>query len=235
MGPQGVAGAAGTNGTNGAAGTNSQNAVTTPTATGENCIGTKCTYKIGDTGPGGGLIFYVDRFDDYAIYDYLEAAPTDGIFSGNSGGGDWATTTPNCGEFQNANCQLNPIYSEPEIGTAIVVRRGLHRGLFGGKAATLAIVARHNAGNVAKDLYAAGVADDYTSNGKSDWWLPSVEELNLIHENLNNRGLGGFAFASYWSSSETWRDSVWNLMFINGHSSDIDKSGQFGVRPVRAF
>jgi hypothetical protein len=99
----------------------------------------------------------------------------------------------------------------------------------------LAIVARHNAGNVAKDLYAAGVADDYTSNGKSDWWLPSVEELNLIHENLNNRGLGGFAFASYWSSSETWRDSVWNLMFINGHSSDIDKSGQFGVRPVRAF
>lgn len=33
-------------------------------------------YKLGDTGPGGGIIFFVDRFDDYSGFTYLEAAPT---------------------------------------------------------------------------------------------------------------------------------------------------------------
>jgi hypothetical protein len=234
-GTAGVSGAAGATGAQGDAGVNGKNAVTTPIATGENCIETKCTYKIGDKGPAGGLIFFIDRFDDYANYDYLEAAPTDGIFNGNLTYGEWATNTANCGESQNADCQLNSIYPLPELGTAIVVLRGSHRGLFGGKAATLAIVARHDAGSVAKNLYAAGVADVYTANGKSDWWLPSDEELTLMHENLNNRGLGGFAFGSYWSSSETWRDGVWSRMFFNGRVNELEKFGQWAVRPVRAF
>ncbi len=32
-------------------------------------------YKIGDTGPGGGIIFFVDRYDEYPGFTYLEAAP----------------------------------------------------------------------------------------------------------------------------------------------------------------
>lgn len=46
-------------------------------ATGSNCVGRKCTYKIGDTGPGGGLIFFVDYLDQYSKFNYLEAAPSD--------------------------------------------------------------------------------------------------------------------------------------------------------------
>jgi len=34
-------------------------------------------YKIGDTGPGGGIIFFVDRYDEYPGFTYLEAAPVD--------------------------------------------------------------------------------------------------------------------------------------------------------------
>jgi hypothetical protein len=34
-------------------------------------------YKIGDTGPGGGFIFFVDYYDQYPGFTYLEAAPTD--------------------------------------------------------------------------------------------------------------------------------------------------------------
>lgn len=34
-------------------------------------------YKIGDTGPGGGIIFFVDYQDQYPGFDYLEAAPED--------------------------------------------------------------------------------------------------------------------------------------------------------------
>jgi hypothetical protein len=34
-------------------------------------------YKIGDTGPGGGIIFFVDYHDQYPGFTYLEAAPAD--------------------------------------------------------------------------------------------------------------------------------------------------------------
>jgi hypothetical protein len=34
-------------------------------------------YRIGDTGPGGGVVFLVDHFDRYPDFTYLEAAPKD--------------------------------------------------------------------------------------------------------------------------------------------------------------
>ena len=34
-------------------------------------------YKVGDRGPGGGFIFFVDYDDQYPGFTYLEAAPTD--------------------------------------------------------------------------------------------------------------------------------------------------------------
>lgn len=34
-------------------------------------------YQVGDPGPGGGVIFFVDRDDQFAGFDYLEAAPDD--------------------------------------------------------------------------------------------------------------------------------------------------------------
>ena len=37
------------------------------------------TYKIGDTGPGGGFIFFVDYHDEYPGFTYLEVAPTDSL------------------------------------------------------------------------------------------------------------------------------------------------------------
>lgn len=37
----------------------------------------KYKYKVGDRGPGGGFIFFVDYFGQYPGFTYLEAAPTD--------------------------------------------------------------------------------------------------------------------------------------------------------------
>ena len=37
----------------------------------------KYKYKVGDRGPGGGWIFFVDYYDQYPGFTYLEAAPTD--------------------------------------------------------------------------------------------------------------------------------------------------------------
>jgi len=37
----------------------------------------KYKYKVGAPGPGGGFIFFVDYYDQYPGFTYLEAAPTD--------------------------------------------------------------------------------------------------------------------------------------------------------------
>jgi hypothetical protein len=123
--------------------------------------------------------------------------------------------------------------------------------LFGGKAATDAIVARHNAGSVPKNLYAAGVADDYSINGKSDWWLPSKNELTKVYQNLTlGKGVGFSSASNYWSSSEftsgssVWRgvttyySNAWLMDFYYGNTNYQEKSNttnKWYVRPVRGF
>ncbi len=234
-GATGPAGAKGDTGATGPAGSSgSGGGGSAPVATGTNCIATKCTYKIGDTGPGGGIIFFVDYNDEYATYDYLEAAPADAAYASTATGA-WATSVAQCGATapQTTSCLAATIYTETDVALATI--RGLHRGLFGGKAATAAIVARHDAGSAVKNTYAAGVADDYVANGKSDWWLPSRNELSKMQENLNEKGVGGFASDNYWSSSENVADVAWSQGFGGGLQLSNDKSATYYVRPVRAF
>ena len=236
-GAKGDTGTAGAKGDTGTAGVNATLAITQQSV----CDGSDAdtvaneVCKIGMTGPGGGLIFFVDYNNEYATYDYLEAAPTDGVFALSATTGVWATTTPKCGAAapQATDCQTETIYTETGVGLAAI--KGLHRGLFGGKVATAAIIARHDAGVVAKDLYAAGVADDYTTATASDWWLPSKDELQKMQENLNNKGVGGFASGNYWSSSEGDVNYAWYLYLVGGHHNTVSKANTYYVRPVRAF
>jgi hypothetical protein len=235
-GAAGAAGPTGPTGPAGSSGSGSGGGASAPVATGTNCIATKCTYKIGDTGPGGGIIFFVDYNDEYATYDYLEAAPTDAVYASSATSGVWATSVTQCGAVapQATSCQNDTIYTETAVALATI--RGLHRGLFGGKAATAAIVARHDAGSAAKNTYAAGVADDYVANGKSDWWLPSKDEIAMMQSNLGNRGVGGFASLNYWSSSEGDSYAAWTQDFSYGIQGYNNKeTTRFYVRPVRAF
>lgn len=194
----------------------------------------KC--KIGMTGPGGGLIFFVDYNDQYAGFNYLEAAPTDGVFASSAATGVWATTVANCGAVSNASCQANSIYTQ--TGVALATIKGLHRGLFGGQSATNAIIAKH--AGVALNLFAAGVADSYTApafNGVtiSDYYLPTRDEIELMQKNLNNSGVGGFVGNDYWSSSEGDASYAWTQAFDRGVQSDGGKSSTLYLRPVRAF
>ena len=234
-GAKGDTGAAGTNGTNGTNGTLAiaQQSVCdgsdTDTIANEVC-------KVGMTGPGGGLIFFVDYNDEYATYDYLEVAPADAVYALSASTGVWATTATTCGPApRNTDCQAGSIYTE--TGVALATIKGSHRGLFGGKAGTAAIVDRMNTGiPTAKNTYAAGVADDYVSpNGTGDWWLPSKDELQKMQENLNNKGVGGFASDVYWSSSEKDAANAWVQAFDNGYQGFSNKGIDWYVRPVRAF
>jgi len=69
--------------------------------------------------------------------------------------------------------------------------------------------------------------------GKSDWFLPSKDELNALHE--QRATVGGFGKGYYWSSSQYHAYLAWLQNFPNGSQYSNGKNATFGVRPVRAF
>jgi hypothetical protein len=94
-------------------------------------------------------------------------------------------------------------------------------------------------------------------NGFTDWFLPSMDELNLMYINLKQKRLGGFGDVRYWSSSEGGRissvsnshmsspdDSAWTQSFKDGEQTNTNygpwggaglKNNSYSVRPVRQF
>jgi len=88
---------------------------------------------------------------------------------------------------------------------------------------------------------AAKICRDYRAAQEGDWFLPSRDELNAIWVNLvddgsgANSGVGGFATAYYWSSSENNASRAWGQDFNNGGQGDGGKDGTLRVRAVRAF
>jgi hypothetical protein len=80
---------------------------------------------------------------------------------------------------------------------------------------------------------AAKICRDYTGGGKTDWFLPSRDELQQLYAGQTN--VGGF-FDNYWSSTEA---SVNNMAIYVGFSSGVtggsSKGDSFRVRAIRAF
>lgn len=90
-----------------------------------------------------------------------------------------------------------------------------------------------------RDQYisAAKACLDYSINGYDDWFLPSIDELNSMNNNLCKFGLGSFSSLGYWSSSE-YSSTTYEAMCrifddYSGHRSD--RYNAFRVRAIRAF
>ena len=82
---------------------------------------------------------------------------------------------------------------------------------------------------------AARLCVDYEYNGFKDWFLPSIEELNLIYNNLKLKKLVDFSDGNYWSSSETDFNNVWMQNFGKGYSQEQNENKPSYVRAIRAF
>jgi len=82
---------------------------------------------------------------------------------------------------------------------------------------------------------AASVCSDLVLNGYSDWFLPSLGELQLMYNRLKIQGLGGFSNNWYWSSSQDYSGVAWYVNFSNGGVSGSSKNLNNQVRAVRAF
>jgi len=151
--------------------------------------------SVGDTGPGGGVVFY-DAGSNLSWGRYLEAAPS-----------DLSTVMAWCNDV-----------------SSIVGANGY-------------VVGTGNANTVAMDTActsgAGQSAADYTNNGYSDWYLPSLNELTEMFD--RRVAIGGFTTASYWSSSEENGEFAKRLGFPDGGMSGHVKYQGFRVRPVRAF
>lgn len=90
--------------------------------------------------------------------------------------------------------------------------------------------------------FAAKICNDLVAGGQTDWFLPSRDELNLMHKNLhaNNQGNFNTSSSGYWSSTEYDYDYIydgyaWYVDFNDGRA-DINFKYLTGyVRAVRAF
>jgi hypothetical protein len=178
---------------------------------------TAVVYTVGQTGPGGGKVFYVATTAFScgptlaATCTYLEAAP-----SGWNTGADplltWATSVNN-----------NQTTRVPGAGA-------LQTAIGTGYQNSDAIAAQ--TGNVAASS-AAVVARAYRGNSLSDWYLPSINELTELY---NQRTLiAGLQAAGYWSSTEGEANQgiriEFQMPFTGGHLKDDPKL----LRPIRAF
>ena len=168
--------------------------------------GGKCF--VGDTGPGGGIIFY-DAGSTQSWGRYLEAACA-GWSDGTCGGTDLTDPETVWG------CNGTGISGADDtaIGT--------------GEQNTTDIVT----GCPTADS-AARIANDLVLGGQTDWFLPSKDELNemFTHRTI----IGGFSTDTYWSSSEVAALDAWAQDFLFGFRGTSYKGSTGYVRPVRAF
>ena len=193
-----------------AAGTTTTTAAPLTCATGGTCI-------VGDTGPGGGIVFYVHPSGTFACgralqstCKYLEAAPT-------SGASAWTVTTyawsGNTGSAIGANARLTAVGE--------------------GFSNTLAIVRQASGGSTASR--AATSSRAYRGPGSLfDWYLPSSGELQ---EMFSRKATLGIATGSYWSSTEAAATDATSADFASAtwSSASMTKSTSTTVRPIRAF
>ena len=81
-------------------------------------------------------------------------------------------------------------------------------------------------------------AADYVVGVYSDWFLPSLDELNAMYGYKNSivdTATYGFASNYYWSSSQKSESRAWYQYLFNGDQDDAGKGSTLLVRPVRAF
>jgi len=168
---------------------------------------------VGDIGPGGGKVFYVQASGTFACgatlsstCKYLEAAPTSGTAAWTDATYEWSGNTS---EAIGADAQ----------GTAIGT----------GYRNTQAMVTQSSTAD-----RAGTIARAYRGpNNLSDWYLPSKNELNQLY--IEKARIGGFWTDWYWSSSEVDVTEAWPQYFGNGLQYGYFKTSSVYVRPVRAF
>ena len=205
-------------------------------------------YKIGDVGPAGGIIFY-DKGSKSDGWRYLEAAPADlRVVGGNP------TVDKAAEGYDDADASyVFGYYRKTDEGDNLFVNgtteydekncTGTATGT-GKKNTDLLVKAMGNSaykeggGEEKAEEYAAKLCSDLVFNEFDDWFMPSMDELKLMYDNLYKHDLGDFTKIFYWSSSEYSNDAIYarGLDFFNGAPDYVMRDYDLPhLRPARAF
>ncbi len=215
-----------------------------PTTTLASTCVTGGTCAVGNAGPGGGTVFYVAPSDFTSAGSacgtacrYLEVAAL-----------GWITADTPAGQ---TNCLfLGSSFVDPRCGWSgtwtMIGTTGT--GIGTGYANTSAMISQSNTAGKA-----GAVARAFQGGGKTDWFLPSKDELNAlckwafndtVNAICNQNGIGtlqrtngDFASSLYWSSTEIDAVGAGVQAFDYGlqhYGTKSNPSAHF-VRPVRAF
>ncbi len=172
---------------------------------------------VGDTGPGGGKVFYVQAAGGTfacgatlaSTCKYLEAAPTTGTNAWTDATYVWSG---------NTTVAIGATAQGTAIGTGLKNTEAMVTQVSGGDTAS-------KAGTITRAYRGP--------NSKTDWHLPSKEELNQLYSGKDT--VGGNSSFDYWSSSELDATFAWYKKFNLGFQGGNFKYNSFYVRPVRAF
>jgi len=210
------------------------------------------TCVVGDTGPGGGIVFYVaaTSFACGATLasscTYLEAAPSGWFVSPASG----------CEAAESLDVDPICVWTELAYGDTFTSTTGTAIGT--GYKNTTEIITQLGA-----EVAPAVVSQAYRGGGLSDWFLPSKDELNELCKYARNQTTGdtlticdntgtlrsgfsvydpsGYKGHNRWSSSDIDSNLAWAQYFgqidrnDSGVQVDSSKNNDHYVRPVRAF
>ena len=80
---------------------------------------------------------------------------------------------------------------------------------------------------------AARICNDLVSGGYSDWYLPSITELQKLYN--NSALIGGFISYYYLSSSQISSTNVYGINFSDGFTYTLSKTSALYVRAIRKF
>lgn len=225
---------------------------TTTTVVSTCLTGGSCSVGV-DVGAGGGTVFYYSATpftstgsDCGTNCHYLEAAPAGWIVSSTPVGQTNCTTAGT--STVDPKCEWSAVTADFSMGPQISPSTAIGSG----KSNTAAIIAQTGGGNTVGK--AATTASAYRGGSKTDWFLPSLLELNqlcryawaLTVDNTATTCTGmtgtirtGFSTSLYWSSTDfndplrLWSQSQ---SFSDGRQIGWgnNKSLSQFVRPVRA-
>jgi hypothetical protein len=190
------------------------------------CDGQSFNCVVGDTGPGGGKIFYVNLGGftcgptRTSSCKYLEAAPS-GWNTGSDPLGTWAQSPYQTTTVANL--------STPETATSQAIGWGYWN-----------TTAAYNQGNVTSASSAVARAYNYTTSpfgtAVDDWYLPSYQELLQMSGSTGQ--FVGLVRDTYLSSSESSATFTVNVAFgttWGAQPQSDEKLRPRYIRPIRSF
>jgi hypothetical protein len=209
----------------------------------------------GDTGPGGGTVFYVNATGfncgpahtatgspTGGLCNYLEFAPK--TWSGHSADPRGVLTTSN---NTNADIAANPPRTLAQIGLGLKYTNAIN-AQFGVCSAPV----NNASGNITNCPTVAAAARAYPGGGLADWYLPNAAELNVACQygkgqtvnpavpcTTSDTTATGFVGDDYWTStasqSNITRFFLMHMKVANSFQNYPGQDFSMWAKPIRAF